>query len=550
MPKSKRWISEHELEGIWNKQIFEIRECLYKGLQAYSPNGMKVIDPSNLPKEYNALKCIENSLTPVGKRCFWNYRIDLNDSPFPTKPFEEFDLNFPVDNKKAEEIHAKIRTLIFMVEDVNKFAKENELPRIQTTDQEGKRAMTKYISGQAIVDGNLIRGHELFKLVKEGLQPHNQTTGEPIPAPNILHKYDILNTLQTELQKIKDQYWGLSMCTPEVIAELPKLDSGHFAFFTMTESVRHSPKDPFYFLPSRVELAEYDKLGKQIQELQEELSSIDYSWESYDLPGSVNEAKPVIALLLNADFIEKEVIKVLGSVNVPAIDQESTAKGDKATGQPPDSQTDLEEFFRNLRVSYKDNETVAIQEPGKGKERKIYGFSSMYFKNQQTKEWKTFLDIIKRPDLSYDLGPAYRYHDEGSGIKKRIPIKNYFNNRQVLREIDNKLKKFFRKEFGIDMPQNTHIYSKAETEKGGVYRLKFKPDTAIDAVAPDANEAEVIRMIKGFSLTSETRQLTPDEKMTFARYIEIAKKRGYMTPEEILDLYDPSLLPDQQDIAT
>ena len=210
-------------------------------------------------------------------------------------------------------------------------------------------------------------------------------------------------------------------------------------------------------------------------------------------------------------------------------------------GQRENDQTiDPDEFLRNLRVSYKDDEMVEIQKPEK--EKVSYSFNSMYFKSAQTKEWITFLDIIKRADLSYELGQAYNYHDEGSGIIKRFPIKTYGQRRQILREIDKKLKRFFKKDLGIDIPLHIHIYYNCKTGKPGLYMLKFKHDTAVVAVSADASKKEVMRIIHKFSLKSKTMRLTENELSTFAECIETARKRNYMEEDEILSLYDQALI--------
>ena len=542
--------------------------------------------------------------------------------------------------------------------------------------------MSKYISGQAIVDGYHIRGHELFELVKEGLQPHNQITAKPIPPPDIVvlqkdlgenrHKHNLLRqSLSKITQKVRSQLLALSYVEyitlehfglPFEVAtalekttnnqekgllqifdeflstrlelynsgqienedkcNLPQIgDRDIYQMYLDATTGRGRRLSRLFYRPTRPQIQEYlanlsehelvegvkgpiprmvdlyylaeadsyqkrlakgsnpNRLqpigdgdyiyGKYDEELEhlrtdadkalspkriflpdksglhqleriitsrEKLSQPDiYSWKSYNLPDSGSGTKEVMQILLFADFIKEAVVRALGPINVPASDQEGTAKEAKATGRSATNQANPEEFLKNLRVSKKDNETVSIQVTGK--EKGFYSYGAMSFRGAETKEWKTFLDIIQQPD-SYELGTAYKYHNEGSGIKKRLPASDYGKKRQILREIDKKVKMFLEKEFKIQIPDDTHIYYKKE--KGRPYKLKFKLGTEIDAVDVDAKEEEIMGMIKEFSLRSETRILTSDEKITFAKYVEIARNRAYMTPEAIQDLYDPT----------
>jgi len=525
-----RWISGHQLLSRWNIQDFELYEYLRKGLPVYNNCGIPIINPDLLPyppRRELMYEEIERAIRAEisRERMIANSSISYHHTPHkpPTegeikerakKEFEKHPLapltisqvlsvrpqephivnRFTAydDPKQMRNAINEVLSYLFKVEDVNKFAKENGLPRIQTTDQEGTGGTTKYISGQAIVDGYHIRGHELFELVKEGLQPHNQITAKPIPPPNITTLKNNLKTCESKCHSLRS-YLDLSGITPKERKELLALPVDKYreqmdirgALWMATRKVPASIGTPQHSpiklppgstlppqLPDRSRLCELDELEEEISVLKETLSQIKdiYSWESYDLPDSVNEAKLVIALLLNTDFIEEEVIRVHGPINNPAVGQGSTAKGDKATGQPPDSQTDPEEFVRNLTFSIESDNEILIQARGKPKitrNGEVMGFR----RSAKKTHWNVFLGIMR--DGEYKLGSAYTYSKDGTeNIKKRVNA--YDINRQRLNRINKNLIEFLNKEYGVNIPQKYNLFERTSPNQNGKYKPKFQ----------------------------------------------------------------------------
>ena len=177
----KGFIPEPELEREWNKQTFEILEYMSMGLRAYSRRGRRILDPSNLPKEYRALRDIEKNLkTKSTKKFFWDYRKTLSDSLFSTEPYEEMDFNLPFDDQKAEEALAKVRTFLFKVEDVNKFAEESGLPCIAEDNSSSSITIGDHKPCGELLDNGL-EGFELFSLFQQGrLHPYRSDNGMQI----------------------------------------------------------------------------------------------------------------------------------------------------------------------------------------------------------------------------------------------------------------------------------------------------------------------------------------------------------------------------------
>jgi len=147
--KTEGWKTIDELCNAWGKKPFQILEFMRNGLQAYSPSGRKLTDPEAFPKEYNGLRCIEKGLkTETAKRTFWEQRETIKESPFPTKPYEEFSFRLPIDKQKAEIALSKVQTFIFKIQDANEFAQKNGLSLVQGYEADYKIDAESYIKQQ------------------------------------------------------------------------------------------------------------------------------------------------------------------------------------------------------------------------------------------------------------------------------------------------------------------------------------------------------------------------------------------------------------------
>jgi hypothetical protein len=128
---------------------------------------------------------------------------------------------------------------------------------------------------------------------------------------------------------------------------------------------------------------------------------------------------------------------------------------------------DYENFIRSLVVHFENDNEVGIREPGK--EAQAYTCQTLGFRNNQTKEWKTFLDILRDPPHTYDIGSPY-FGDDSK--RKRNP--DYDAKLKLVGNISNKLIRFFNKRFNVNIPQNYKLYERCKSEKKGTYKFKFQ----------------------------------------------------------------------------
>lgn len=147
-----------------------------------------------------------------------------------------------------------------------------------------------------------------------------------------------------------------------------------------------------------------------------------------------------------------------------------------------------EDFIKNLKIYFENDYEVAIKVPGRS--TKIITSDSLGFRNNKTKEWKTFLEILQEPPHIYQLGKVYkkehrvrkRMNSEEHEFRKNNTIdsnyrprnKEYDNRLKLLRNINNKLIKYLNEHYRLDCPNKFKIYEKCENEKSGTYRFKFQ----------------------------------------------------------------------------
>lgn len=127
-----------------------------------------------------------------------------------------------------------------------------------------------------------------------------------------------------------------------------------------------------------------------------------------------------------------------------------------------------EKFISTLRLTYEDDSTIKIQEFGK--QARMHTCQSLKFRNNETKEWKALLEIIRQPLHTYWLGPAY-YTDKSTNTKVRS--KDYDCKRKLLDNINQKLIKFLNKEFSTNIPDNFKLYELCHSEASGTYKFNF-----------------------------------------------------------------------------
>jgi hypothetical protein len=130
------------------------------------------------------------------------------------------------------------------------------------------------------------------------------------------------------------------------------------------------------------------------------------------------------------------------------------------SGQKPPPRSNLEEFFKNLKLSYPDDLEIEIQIPG----RKLRVTPNMLgCRNEKTQQWIELCKIIKHPEHKMNVGASGRTEQE----------KRYYGARLKVRdEINKKLVKYFRT-LNKNIPEKIKLYYQDSTDPPGEFRFRL-----------------------------------------------------------------------------
>jgi len=107
---------------------------------------------------------------------------------------------------------------------------------------------------------------------------------------------------------------------------------------------------------------------------------------------------------------------IRGKDTIETLDQDIPS----VSHQDETTETDVEDFIKNLRVSYESDSEVKIQEPNRI--GKTFNHGSLGFSSNQTKQWKAFINVLQDPPHIYELGPAHKSSD---ALRKKIRKPEY-----------------------------------------------------------------------------------------------------------------------------
>jgi len=167
---------------------------------------------------------------------------------------------------------------------------------------------------------------------------------------------------------------------------------------------------------------------------------------------------------------------------------------------------DYESFVKSLRISCGDNnDEVRIQVPGK--ESKKYPCHILGFRDSNTGQWKTLIEILKEPSHACYVGKSHDYgskskqktqksdselecnegeqnqqsiseHDHGmslvEGKQSRQRNTEYDRKLRMLQEINKKLIVFFNKHYFVEIPDKFKLFEKYPGKDSGTYRFVFQ----------------------------------------------------------------------------
>jgi len=351
----------------------------------------------------------------------------------------------------------------------------------------------KELTGKDIIEKCEIRSFELQRWVRMGLTPYSKATEKPYylnPLPSF-SSFEFDPNKDHTLPDWKFLYPYIENC-----------------LFRRDELVEFIKDHGLYYL--------YPKLG------------IPDEKERQFLPPKLKEAceRDIREGLYKN---EEEWIEALG----PETRNELLRKDEPET----ETINDVEDFIKNLKVSYENYSEIKIQE--RGRSPVTYNCKMLGFRDETTEEWKTFLNILQEPNFTYNVGKAYTYSQDGSGfIKKRNEF--YDRKQRRLKRINIKLINFFNKNYPLQIPRDFKLYERCVSDKPGTYRFKFQ------VLDEDANKIEILNTAKVWpkdklldeiekhhSMLGQPDCDEPEILKKLQNLIDIAKEKG-ISEDEIM----------------
>jgi hypothetical protein len=211
------------------------------------------------------------------------------------------------------------------------------------------------------------------------------------------------------------------------------------------------------------------------------------------------------------------------------------------------TETDAEDFIKNLRVSYESDSEVKIQEPNRI--GKFFNHGSLGFSSNQTKQWKAFINVLQDPPHIYELGPA---HQSTDALRKKIRKPEYGRRQKRLRIINKKLIIFFNQEYKAQLPEDFKLYYPCKEEGPGKYRFKFQipyddgieGDLQLEYEQYPENQLidEIFKLPEKYRALGGTidrdKFINSSEWVKFVEASKVAVKKGWLTEDDIRKILD------------
>jgi len=204
------------------------------------------------------------------------------------------------------------------------------------------------------------------------------------------------------------------------------------------------------------------------------------------------------------------------------------------------TEEDPEDFIRNLRVSYENDNKIKIQVP----KRKANCFTcqSLGFRDNTTKEWNALTGILQDAPHTYCIGPASK---NVNGIKTKIS--SYDAQRKLLDGINKKLVDYFKNKYSVQIPIDFKIYELCIGEKTGTYKFKFqiiKEETAIKSKLENKYEnlskEKLLKLLYDIGTEYSSKPDSDYLKPKIETCMQVLKTTHGMTEKEIMDYINPS----------
>jgi hypothetical protein len=194
----------------------------------------------------------------------------------------------------------------------------------------------------------------------------------------------------------------------------------------------------------------------------------------------------------------------------------------------------IEFFLQNIRIYYENDYEIKIQEPRKG--AKTTNHTTLGFKNNRTKQWKAFIELLQKPAPLFNAGPA------GASVSPERKI--YESKIKLLNEINKKLIKFLNQNYSISIPVNYKLYEKCPKEATGAYKFKFfvgNEKTGVQRLEQKFKEMNDDQLKKGVEDLADKYRKTSDNSVSdeFIAAYNVLENRRILTDKELKEMIEP-----------
>ena len=319
-----------------------------------------------------------------------------------------------------------------------------------------------------------IRDFQLLEYIQKGqLRPYDRFGLKAMPPDYQVKKINLKNAIRSKenLEKEKQQRlseWDWIKKDGKLEFKSPKPITGFKKYFVIskrTGKIKYRPTHPSgpgmvpMLRPTKLEPYEIEnalkKKERDIKKLENEVNS-DNPWSFYEIPKFDELAEKAMKEIMEHHYCDDEFVKLFPVLQIEDKPEISTKTKIKPRG-------DIESFISKLELRFESDDTILLRETGK--KAKLVTCQSLGFRDNSTRQWQDFINILQKPPHTYCVGTSW---DKNQRSKK------YDAKQGNLREINKKLIIFLNGQLSLSIPKNYKLYKLCPAEKPGTYKFKFK----------------------------------------------------------------------------
>lgn len=325
----------------------------------------------------------------------------------------------------------------------------------------------KGITGKELIERWDLFDDDIFQIVTQGLQPYDKYWEPILPQGSEVYLRKISDLMRQQFI-IESRFPGILSTSYNYNDWCDLYVNGEIDAKQKLKKIKYPDGTN-----SRVR-ARYETIMAQINKLNKKCS-----WKDYKLPKK-NEAKEADQeILLNARYKMEGILELDGqftdskmtenkdnSNQTELKEQDTPSLDSNVVNKPKVEVEDPEGFMRSVQVTYVSETEIKIKV---GNHRaKIFDQEKLGFKKQNSKIWKDFIGILRKPDHAYYVGKAH-------GANK-MRKSSYELAQKRLSGISEKLVSFFNETYHVYLLKEFKVYElmPERNDEPGKYRFKFQ----------------------------------------------------------------------------